>query len=746
MGIPTDPTEQPVRVAEPSPAGHGAGDGRGRGWRILVVGDDTDVHASTRFALANASILDRPVDLTHARTGAEARAILGRDAEFAVILLHMAMDRGGAGLALVKVVRDELGLHDVRIIPAAGHGGETEVLREVLRDYDVDEAGDGGEFTRAGLIDTLTAAVRAFEQLHLASASRRGLDLLARANTELMGQHGLQAFASGVLGQLAGLLGIPAEGVVCVQEAPPGGTVDLLVVAAAGRFAHLIGHSLTALPERRVMRTVLRCQQERRNLFGDDHVVLFFAGKAARDMAAYLCIPQPLDELDRRLLDVFCGNIAVGMDNVSLFSRLHDFAYYDQLLGLPNRTRFVSIVTEALQHRSAERGVLALVDIDHFADTNDALGHQFGDQLLKAVAVRLHDSLEDCSVARISGDTFGILGPERRVNPDTLHELFATPFTIGDAELMVSVTAGIVRLDDSGTATGSDALKHASIALKRGKTRQRGGAFYFTREMGEAIRERVVLLNELRHAFKRSQLNLYYQPQVDLASGATVGLEALLRWKVGDGVFVPPQRFIPLAERSGLIVAMGEWALRTACLQLARLQAAGHRDLRMAVNVSQVQFRHPRFIQVLSQALSDSGIDPARLDLEITESMAMEEPAFILETLLAVKTLGVQISVDDFGTGFSSLSHLQRLDVDRLKIDRSFISEITQPSRGGRIAEMVVQLGHHLDLEIIAEGVETGEQAEILRELGCQEAQGFHFGVPMPEHELPAWLARHAKP
>lgn len=740
MFSPSDTPDDQVRCAEERPAS-GAGDAHGRNWRILVVDNDADAHAGAASALDGAHILDRSVELFHAHTSAEARAILGNDAEFAVILLDMAMERGDAGLALVKVIREELGLRDTRIILRTAHAGYAPEL-DAIRDYDISDYKTKSELTRAKLVTALTTAIRSYDQLRAISASRRGLDLLSRASTELMGHDGLQAFASGVLVQLAGLLGIAAEGLVCAQDVRPDGSTDLLVVAAAGRFTYLIGHSLSNLPERRVLRAVLQCQTEQRNLFDDEHTVLFFAGKASRNMAAYLTHPQALDDLDRRLLEVFCGNISVGMDNVSLFSRLHDFAYYDQLLGLPNRTRFVNILTESLQNPRAPRGALALVDIDHFADTNDTLGHQFGDQLLKAVAERLQAQLDDCIVARVSGDTFGILGGADRVTSDTIHDIFATPFLIGENELMVSVTTGLVRLDDFGT-TGSDALKQASIALKRGKTRHRGNCSYFSREMGEDIRERVVLLNELRHAFNRSQLTLYYQPQVSLEDTATVGLEALLRWQVAKDVFVPPNRFVHLAEHSGLIVGLGEWALRTACRQLARLHASGYPTLRMAVNVSLVQFRHPRFIEVLHQALDESGISPDCLDLEITESMAMEEPSFILDTLKAIKTIGVKISVDDFGTGFSSLSHLQKLHVDRLKIDRSFISEISQSTRGSHIAEMVVQLGHHLALEVIAEGVETREQAEILKALGCQEAQGYYFGKPMMESDLPGWLERN---
>ncbi len=277
--------------------------------------------------------------------------------------------------------------------------------------------------------------------------------------------------------------------------------------------------------------------------------------------------------------------------------------------------------------------------------------------------------------------------------------------------------------------------------MKRAKSQQRTGHFYFSRSMGVEIRERVRMMHALRGGFQHGQLFLDYQPQVDLATNRAFGAEALLRWRLDDGRLVPPDRFIPIAEYSGLIVEIGEWVLRQACAELMRLRAAGHRDFTMSVNVSQVQFRHPRFLDMLRAALDDTGAPPEYIELEITESMAMEEPAALVEKLAQVKRTGVSIAIDDFGTGFSSLSHLQRLQVDRLKIDRAFVTEITGSARGGSIAQMVVQLGRNLGLSVIAEGVEDERQAQILRQLGCPLAQGFLYARPLSPQKLLEWLA-----
>jgi EAL domain-containing protein (putative c-di-GMP-specific phosphodiesterase class I) len=248
----------------------------------------------------------------------------------------------------------------------------------------------------------------------------------------------------------------------------------------------------------------------------------------------------------------------------------------------------------------------------------------------------------------------------------------------------------------------------------------------------------------LRVAIERQRLFLVYQPQIDLATSRVCGIEALLRWRSEDGRLIEPSRFIPIAEHSGMIIGIGEWVLRMACFQQAEITRKGFPGISMAINISVAQFRHPRFIASVQSALADSGVDPGLIELEITESVAMEEIDFLGRTLDTMKALGVRVAVDDFGTGFSSLSYLQRLQVDRLKIDRGFIVDIATDERARRIPELVIDLGHKLGLSVIAEGVETPAQAETLKALGCDEAQGFLYCRPIEPHALLEWLGKGA--
>ncbi|WP_341678389.1 EAL domain-containing protein [Niveibacterium sp. SC-1] len=714
-----------------------------KSWRVLIVDDDPDVHSTTELALRNTLILNRPLSFLHAYSASQTRELLANEGDIAVILLDVVMENEDAGLRLVKNIREDFGMSETRIILRTGQPGYAPEI-DAIRDYDINDYKTKSELTRNKLYTTLTAAIRSFDQIRAITTSRRGLDLIVHASAELMALHGMRNFAAGVITQIAGLLGLRPEGLVCAQDAmdeesPESGPT---IIAAAGRHTALINQPLSSIADATLREGLLRCMRERQNIYDEAGTLLFFPSQASArgDMAAFLETDDRLDETDRRLLEVFCANIAVGFDNAALFSRLHAFAYYDQLSRLPNRTHFINQIDRRLANPDHAGFVLGLVDIDHFAETNDALGHLFGDRLLQEVATRLKQSLgSQVTVARVAGDTFGLLGPAERMSPSILIALFQEPFRVDGQDLMVSATCGLLNLADSNTS-GAEALKDTNIALKRAKQRSRGEVSFFTRAMGIEIQERVMLLQALRHAFDNERLFLVYQPQVDLATRRVVGLEALIRWRAENGAFIAPDRFIPLAEHSGLIVNIGEWVLRVACHQQAWLARMGFGHVRMAINVSVSQFRHPKFPFVLRRAIEDSGADPACIELEITESMAMEEADFLLLTLNKLKENGITVAVDDFGTGFSSLSYLQRLSVDRLKIDRAFVNEITDSQRGSQIPEMVIQLGHRLGLSIIAEGVEDAAQAQRLQELGCHEAQGYHFARPMEIGPLLEWL------
>ncbi len=347
-------------------------------------------------------------------------------------------------------------------------------------------------------------------------------------------------------------------------------------------------------------------------------------------------------------------------------------------------------------------------------------------------------------IARVGGAGFGLLGSEEVINPSSLHGLFHKPITIDSIEAIVSFSLGLVRIRNFQTC-GSELFHCACIAQKRAKSSgQIGQSAYYTPDIRDEIRSSSGLLHELQVALNSpiSPFYMQYQPQVELMSGRVVGLEALVRWTSNTGQIIAPDRFIPIAEQSGLIVPLGNWILKTSLADFRRLQLSGFNDICMAVNVSVAQFRHPDFIANIDQALLESGIDAAKLELEITESAAIQGVEFMQTILSELKERKISIAIDDFGTGYSSLYYLDRLSVDRLKIDRSFINLIGTNKPGMRITEMVIPLGRQLGMKVLAEGAENRDQIRRLKQLGCDEVQGYYFARPMVFEELLAWLTQ----
>ena len=710
-------------------------------WRILVVDDDADVHETTAYGLRGIEIEGRPLQLLHAHSGAEALDMLGRETDIAVILLDVVMETEEAGLQTVERIRNQLGLVHVRIVLRTGQPGHAPEI-ETIRRYDINDYKTKSELTRAKLYTALTAAVRAYDQLRRLDASRIGLEKIIEASNQFLAEQGLRTFAEGVITQLASLVGVAPEGLVCAARRRDAASEpnDYQVIAAAGAFAGSIDRSVDELGDAQVVSSLKQALRERRSLLEPYCITLFFPGRDGQDFAAFVHTGRGLRHVDARLLEVFCSNIALSAANIDLLARLREYAFVDRLLGLPNRAALIQQIDRSIATGAGPLHVLALLDIDQFAETNDMFGHLYGDLLLGAIARRLGDDLPpQCLLARVAGDTFGIWGEASTVEPHRLAALLEQPFEVEGVKRPVSLSMGLVRCD-AAADSGQELYKNASIALKQAKASGQGGTQYYTAEVGVATRERTRLLHGLQQAFNRENLFVVYQPQLSLADGRAVGAEALLRWRTEDGRFVSPAQFIPVAEQSGLIVPIGNWVLRTALRALAKLRAPGS-DLRMAVNVSPLQFAQPQFLSQLDEALADAQLPPQCLELEITESVAVMGLERVAALLRQVKARGIAVAIDDFGTGFSSLSYLDRLPADRLKIDRAFVSALDSGRAGARIAEMIVPLGRRLGMQVLAEGVETQSQAKILLQLGCDEVQGYLYGKPMPFDDFAAWLA-----
>ncbi len=465
---------------------------------------------------------------------------------------------------------------------------------------------------------------------------------------------------------------------------------------------------------------------------------------------------------EERWVDFSAGTIEYGGEAAALGTgfditerkrveeQIKEIAYHDALTGLPNRLLFNDRlqVAVAQAHRQRQRLAVLFLDVDRFKVINDSLGHTLGDRLLQSVARRLADCIrEGDTVARLGGDEFTLLLPGMARAEDVaklaekILEALRRPFAFDGRELFVTASIGISLYPDDG-GDPEALVKNADTAMYRAKEQGRDTYQLFTAAMNATAMERLALEHGLRRALPQNELELHYQPIVDVASGHVHGVEALLRWRHSELGLVTPTEFVPLAELTGLVVPIGAWVLRTACRQAAEWQKRVAPGLSVAVNLSARQLQQPDLVAVLTRVLDESGLDPRYLDLEITESHTMQSADATAETLRRIKALGVRISIDDFGIGYSSLAYLKRLPIDTLKIDQSFVRDITTDPEDATIVTAVIALAQTLRLVVVAEGVETQEQLAFLAARRCDRMQGFLFSRALPPSECSDLLLR----
>jgi len=479
--------------------------------------------------------------------------------------------------------------------------------------------------------------------------------------------------------------------------------------------------------------------------------ILSHHGKVMGTFALYakeVRMPAPIET---QMIEIATRIAGIAIERKNTEDSIRHMALHDALTGLPNRVLLEERIQQALLHSDRDGRWVAVVflDLDQFKLINDSLGHSAGDELLKTVADRMVQCVRSIdTVARLGGDEFVIVLFDAPDNMEgiahtlqRIQHVIAQPIQVGAQKLQVTCSMGVSTYPENGTDIDT-LLMNADAAMYSAKDMGRNNYQFYASEMNAKVQEKLVLQDGLRRAIEHSEFLLLYQPQVDLLSGRIIGVEALIRWQHPELGVISPNRFIPLAEETGLIVPIGEWVLRTACKQNKAWQDAGMPLIRLSVNVSARQFAEKNLTHRVARALEDSGLDACYLELELTESLIMQDVPQAIVKMEALQTMGVQMSIDDFGTGYSSLSALKQFPVCRLKIDQSFIRDVPTNPDDKAIAMAVISLGHMLNLKVIAEGVETEQQLAFLRENECDEAQGYLFGRPVSSDEIVTLLNR----
>ena len=464
------------------------------------------------------------------------------------------------------------------------------------------------------------------------------------------------------------------------------------------------------------------------------------------------------------------GTVQDITERINAQKQIHNLAYYDLVTGLPNRAQLNEQLNHTLHLASRHELKFALLflDLDHFKQVNDTLGHDAGDELLKQVSTRLTGVVRESDVvsssdyraeeqgsqhivARLGGDEFVVLlGHVNRAEDaarvaERIAQTICNPFDISGQSVSITTTIGISVYPSDGH-DGESLMKSADIAMYHAKESGRNGYQFYSRDIHEMALARFTMEARLKEAIDNEQLTIVYQPKICFTSHQVTGVEALVRWEDSEDGIISPDDFIPLAEETGLILSLGRWVLKTAARQMQDWIISGMTPLTIAVNCSSVQFMRSDMVTDINEAIEFSGLDPIYLEIELTESLLLQDFEAGVKILREMKELGVQVAIDDFGTGFSSLCYLKRLPVDKLKIDQSFVKELCTDPGDVAIVSAIVTLGHNLGLTVVAEGVETPQQYEILRNFNCNEAQGYLFSKPMKSDEFRQWLNEFSMP
>ncbi|MBB6454830.1 diguanylate cyclase (GGDEF)-like protein/PAS domain S-box-containing protein [Salirhabdus euzebyi] len=532
-----------------------------------------------------------------------------------------------------------------------------------------------------------------------------------------------------MLYSLSNMMNEPYEGMILHDAG--------VIVDCDNSFAQMLGYTKNELMHQSIFKLVDRnyigVLKENMNKYHEGPYQLKGIKKTGETIYVEV-LPQPYPDGNRVLRIAVVRDVTERVKNEK---QIQFMAYYDELTDLPNRNFFNKTLKEAIDQCEKDQSKLAVhfVDIDYFKQINDTLGYQFGDGLLKACAERLKTFLnENNFIARMSGDEFLIL--QRNICSEKDAEQFAkhiiaafqAPIDVDDFELYTSVSIGISIFPENGS-NANELIKHADSAMYVIKNKQRNHYKLFESSISENFKEMLTIETELRRAIKHSQFELHYQPQINLVSNKVIGFEALLRWNHPEKGYISPNAFIPLAEKTGLIIEIGDWVLQEACRQNREWQIKGYAPLKVSVNLSVKQFLQKNLVKKVEQTLQQTGLEPQYLEVEITESMAMSNESYIMETLLGLKNLGVNVSIDDFGTGYSSMKYLSQFPLSKLKIDQLFIRGEREQNQA--IVKSIIHMSHALNMKVIAEGVETKEQLEFLKNERCDEIQGFYFSKPV---------------
>lgn len=718
-------------------------------WKVLSVEDDRRYQDSLIFSLQHLTVLGRPVELLTANSATEAALILSRTHDIGLILLDVVMEEDNAGLGLVETIRNTLGNQTVRIVLLTGQPGVAPRTR-VVQDYDINEYWDKAEL-QDRLPSIVTTNLRTWQTMTELEQAHTGLQMVVEACQHISDRHDLTRFSDTVLEQIAQVLGLKGnndEGILCLEHSHQT-TRPFTVLSSFGAFhqgqspSHDLSRKLsTFFPAIELALTTQKHQ------FFDNHAVLFFPHSPPPEgtenntvHTVLLKTSEPLSQSVIRLLSVFSENIKTGFTNLMLLNRLQTLSYFDDSLRIYNRNWLIRNLN-LLSPTRWQSSALLLFSLNDYAERTLTFGHTAVERFLASLVKQLKQKLPTgATMVRLGRETLATLYPAERL-PDaaTLQQLAFMDIPIENASRKARLTVAKLNLDDVDQGVPPEEVLHLAQSVLYGARLAKQPFRTYQPEVLKRIQHDFDLLQQLIRALEEDQLTIFLQPKIRLTDEQVVGFEALVRWPRPDGSFTSPGLFLPLAEKSGLLDALDLQVLHKAFNAAKRLSDAGY-ALPVAFNATWSDLNNDEYVDQLMSRLDSGILAPAMLELEITETQAMAGYQELAPRLQALRTKGMSVSIDDFGTGHSSLAYLTTLPADTIKIDRSFVQQLDSGSIGEHVTETVIALGRRFNFAVVAEGIETRQQQARLVKMGCLIGQGFLFAKPMPVDDILQWLS-----
>lgn len=705
-------------------------------WNILIVDDDQNIHNSTDFALRNIKILNQPVKTIHCLSGTEAFKLLSSKEDIAVILLDVVMESPDAGLLLVKRLRKE-GFSELRIILNTGQPGYAPELT-VMSDYDINDYVVKSELSQTKLVSLLTAAIRSYSQLHAINHSRNGLELIIDSMIDIYKRRNLQLFATGILMQLISFFNLNrASGLVAATTTEPNPEA-YTVLAGSGQLQSKVGVTVADLKDNKMLSTFQKAQNDNLSMTIAPCIGLHFSVKPGHMLFVYIDTQMEISDYDLSLLKVFAGNILVGFENIALIAQLDRLAYEDSIIPLPNRNAFEVTFRKFMEE--GRKMTHIRVHLNHLGQFISAFGTHIVDKALLLIAKNVKDKLSThIYFLGYAGNGEFLLLVDPHFNVNKTIALFESQVQVDNVGLSIPATFSLVKV--STFLTPSAVLQRGISAMVMAQETPNIKILQYDDYMSNLAVEHLNLQASLRDALmNQHEIQACLQPKVDCVSRRIIGAEALCRWN-HKGRIISPCIFIPIAETGGLSTMVSDRMLTLVSAYCRSRRERKLPEIRIAVNLSMHEVQTPDFASMLNEKVESLGLTPESLEFEVTESVMMNDPKSSVRELKKIKDKGYHISIDDFGTGYSSLSYIEQLPLNILKIDRAFVRNLTLNTARNSLAAIAISLAEKMELETVAEGVETEEQHNALISLGCNTGQGYFYGKPMSMEEFDSFLA-----